>query len=101
MTALSGTLDTAEQELRKLLLSENARLSEKIEENTREALNALSCAAAELRHDLVSRSSLSSVFTEAAIKYSSEWSVPSPAPAPENEPSTNPTSRTRNRNRGS
>ena len=82
LTALSGTLDATEQELRKLLLSENARLSEKVEEKYKDALRALNTTAAELRHDLVSRSSLSGLFTEAAIKFSGEWPSAAPHSAP-------------------
>ena len=71
--ALSSTLDKTEQELRQLLLSENLRLSGEIEEKYKDALNVLNCAVAELRHDYVSRSALSGVFAETALRFSGEW----------------------------
>ena len=83
ITALSCTLDTTEQELRKLLLSENARLSEKVEDKYKDVLNALNGSAAELRHDFVSRSSLAGMFTEVAIRFSGEWPTSAPASEPQ------------------
>ncbi|MDR1660070.1 MAG: hypothetical protein LBR94_06995 [Desulfovibrio sp.] len=78
LAALSGTLDTAEQELRKLMLAESARASDKLEEKYKDALDTIVNTAAELRHDLVSRSALSALFTATAIKLSGEWSLASP-----------------------
>lgn len=72
LAALSSTLDTAEQELRQLMLSENARLSEKIEEKHKEALNALTSASAQIRDDVVSRSAISALFAEAAVRFSGQ-----------------------------
>ena len=83
LIALSNTLDTTEQGLRQLLLSENMRLSEEIEEKYKDALNALSCTTAELRHDYISRSALSGVFAETALKFSGEW--PPSCPVSEEE----------------
>jgi signal transduction histidine kinase len=68
IAAVSSTLDTAEHELRQLLLSESARLSAAAEEKYQNALAALARTAGELRNDLVSRSSLSGLFTESAVK---------------------------------
>jgi uncharacterized membrane-anchored protein YhcB (DUF1043 family) len=79
IAALSGMLDTAEQELRKLMLAESARSSDKLEEKYKEALDTLAATASELRHDLVSRSTLSSLFTATAIKLSGEWPAVTPA----------------------
>ena len=67
ITALSGTLDTAERELRQLMLAENARLSDKVEEKYKESLVMLSNTAQQLRDDLVSRSSLSDLFNQMAV----------------------------------
>lgn len=73
LAALSGTLDAAERELRQLLLSENSRLSEKVEEKYKDALNALSKTAAQIRHDMASRSAVSNLLTEMAVKLSGQW----------------------------
>jgi phage-related protein len=70
----SGALDTVEQELRRLLLSETGALSGKIEEKYQDALKSLQKTAADIRHDMVARSSLSSMFTEVAFKLSGQWS---------------------------
>ncbi|MCC8194370.1 MAG: hypothetical protein LIP28_06970 [Deltaproteobacteria bacterium] len=75
LAALSSTLDTAEQELRQLLLSESARLSATTEEKYKDALAALSRTAAQLRNDLVSRSALSALFTENAVKLAGDISL--------------------------
>ena len=50
-----------------------------LEEKYKDALNALSCTSAELRHDHISRSVLSGIFTEAALKFAGEWPLPCPA----------------------
>ena len=73
LTALSGTLDRAEQELRRLMLVENAELSEMIEEKYRDALAILTSTAEQIRSDNISRSSLSSMFGEVAMKLSGPW----------------------------
>jgi Septin family protein len=78
LTALSGTLDRAEQELRQLMLAENARLSEKVEEKYRDALSILSNTAEQVRSDSVSRSSLSSLLGEVVMKLSGPWSAEIP-----------------------
>ena len=73
LAALSGTLDNAEQEIRKLLLSETNILSSKIDEKYEAALKVISETAAQIRQDMVHRSVLSSMFTEMAVKLSSQW----------------------------
>ena len=76
LTTLSGTLDRAEQELRQLMLAENARLTEKVEEKYRDALAILSNTAEQVRSDSVSRSSLSSLLGEVVMKLSGPWPAP-------------------------
>jgi signal transduction histidine kinase len=70
LAKLSGALDTASHELRGLLMSESGSLSAKLEERYQDALQVLSETAAQIRHDMVYRSSLSSMFTEVAVKLS-------------------------------
>ena len=72
ITALSSTLDTAEQELRQLMLSENARLSQTVEEKYKEVMNALSSTSLQIRHDVVARSAISAMFAEAAMRFSGQ-----------------------------
>ena len=74
IAALSSTLDNAEQEIRKLLQSETNSLNNKIDEKYQSALNVLSETAAQIRHDMAYRSTISNLFTEMAIKLSSQWS---------------------------
>ena len=71
---VAGTLDTAERELRQLLLAESGTLSAKIEEKYQSALDVLAGTAAQIRHDMVYRSSLSGMLTEVAVKLSGQWS---------------------------
>lgn len=82
LTALSSTLDTAEQQLRQLLLAESARLSATTEEKYKEALSALARTAAQLRHDLVSRSALSALFTENAVTLAGDLTISEGESAP-------------------
>lgn len=70
---VSGTLDSAERELRQLLLAESGSLTDKIEEKYQDALNVLANTAAQIRHDMVYRSALSGMFTEVAVKLSGQW----------------------------
>ena len=70
---VAGTLDTAERELRQLLLAESGTLSAKIEEKYQSALDVLAGTAAQIRHDMVYRSSLSGMLTEVAVKLSGQW----------------------------
>ena len=73
LAALSGTLDNIEQEIRKLMQSETNSLNNKIDEKYTAALNVISEAASEIRQDMVYRSTLSSMFTEMAVKMSNQW----------------------------
>ena len=73
MAALSGTLDNAEQEIRKLMQSETNNLNNKIDEKYTAALNVLSETASQIRQDMVYRSTLSNMFTEMAVKLSNQW----------------------------
>lgn len=70
---VSSTLDAAERELRQLLLSESGSLSDKIEEKYQSALDVMSNTAAQIRYDMVYRSSLSGMLTEVAVKLSGQW----------------------------
>ena len=70
---VAGTLDAAERELRQLLLAESGTLSAKIEEKYQNALDVLAGTAAQIRHDMVYRSSLSGMLTEVAVKLSGQW----------------------------
>jgi chromosome segregation ATPase len=72
---LSGTLDAVERELRSLLMAESGALSSKIDDRYQDALGVLSKTAAQIRHDMVYRSSLSSMFTEIAVKLSGQWAM--------------------------
>ncbi|MDR2488592.1 MAG: hypothetical protein LBD42_03770 [Desulfovibrio sp.] len=71
---VSSTLDTAERELRRILLEESGSLSNKIEERYQNALDVLANTAAQIRHDMVYRSSFSAMLTEMAVKLSGQWS---------------------------
>ncbi|MDR1164113.1 MAG: hypothetical protein LBM17_09835 [Candidatus Accumulibacter sp.] len=72
MTALSGTLDTVERDLRQLLMTENSRLSDKVDEKYKDAINALSVISTQIRTDMTTRSVLSGLLSEVAIKLA-QW----------------------------
>lgn len=74
VAALSNTLDNTEQEIRKLMLTETGNLNNKIDEKYENALKVISETASQIRHDMVYRSSLSSMFTEMVVKLSGQWS---------------------------
>ncbi|MDR0238668.1 MAG: hypothetical protein LBI88_00370 [Deltaproteobacteria bacterium] len=74
LTKLSGVLDATERELRQLLLTESSSLSDKVEEKYRDTLEVLASTAAQIRHDMVYRSSLSGLFNDVAVKLSNQWS---------------------------
>ncbi|PID76633.1 MAG: hypothetical protein CSB24_05595 [Deltaproteobacteria bacterium] len=79
--SLSSTLDSAEQGLRQLMLSESARLAKTMEEKYQEAMGAVRSTDAQIRHDVVSRSDISGMFTEAAMRFSGNHglaSIPEP-----------------------
>jgi len=67
-----ATLDATEQELRQLMMADNAVLSRKVEERYQDALSTLSSTAGQIRDDLVGRSALSVLFTEVALKLSGQ-----------------------------
>ena len=71
---LSGILDAAERELRQLLLTESGSLADKVEEKYRDTLEVIAGTAAQIRHDMVYRSSLSALFNDVAVKLSNQWS---------------------------
>lgn len=73
LVALSGTLDTTERELRQLHLAENSRLADKIDEKYKDALTALGSTSDQIRNDMASRSTVSSLLTEMAMKLSGQW----------------------------
>lgn len=73
LAKLANTLDESERELRRLLLAESGKLTENTEEKYQDALNVLANTAAQIRHDMVHRSSLASMFTETAVKLSGQW----------------------------
>ncbi len=75
VSRLTDSLDDAERNLRDLLLAESGGLSDKIEEKYRESLSVLSKTAAQIRQDMVYRSSLSSMLTEVAVKLSGQWTL--------------------------
>ena len=75
LAGLSNTLDGAERELRQLLLTESGTLSSKIEGKYQQALDAIRLTSEQIRHDMVARSVLSSLFTETAVKLSGQWSA--------------------------
>ena len=75
IAALSNTLDNAEQEIRKLVQAETNSLNNMIDEKYAAALNAISETASQIRHDMVYRSTLSSMFTAMAVKLSNQWSA--------------------------
>lgn len=74
VAALSSTLDNTEQEIRKLMLTETGNMNNKIDEKYENALRVISETASQIRHDMVYRSSLSSMFTEMVVKLSGQWS---------------------------
>ena len=74
LAKLSGVLDVTERELRQLLLAESGSLADKVEEKYQEALEVIADTAAQIRHDMVYRSSLSGLFNDVAVKLSNQWS---------------------------
>ena len=73
LSKLSSVLDATERELRQLLLTESGSLTDKVEEKYQDALEVIASTAAQIRHDMVYRSSLSGLFNDAAVKLSSQW----------------------------
>ncbi|MDR2788894.1 MAG: hypothetical protein LBD06_11215 [Candidatus Accumulibacter sp.] len=82
LAKLSGTLDNVERELRQLLQTESGTLSAKMDERYQDALSVLSKTAAEIRGDMVYRSSFSTMLTEMAVKLSGQWALDIPQQNP-------------------
>ena len=74
LAKLSGVLDNTERELRQLLITESGSLTDKVEEKYQDALDVIAGTAAQIRHDMVYRSSLSGLFNDVAVKLSNQWS---------------------------
>ncbi len=68
--SISSSLDAAEKGLRELMLSENTRLTQTLEEKYQELMERIANTASQIRHDVVSRSNLSAMFAEAAVRFS-------------------------------
>jgi DNA repair exonuclease SbcCD ATPase subunit len=73
LAKLSGALDATERDLRQLLLTESGSLADKVEEKYQEALEVIAGTAAQVRHDMVYRTSLSGLFNDVAVKLSHPW----------------------------
>ena len=67
---LSNTMDSTERDLRSLMMDESKSLSDKTEAKYQDALAVIAKTAAQIRHDMVYRTSLSSMLTEMVVKLS-------------------------------
>jgi len=72
LSKLSSVLDSTERELRQLLITESGSLTDKVEEKYQDALDVIASSAAQIRQDMVYRSSLSGWFNELAVKLSNQ-----------------------------
>jgi chromosome segregation ATPase len=88
LAKISSTLDAAERELRQLLLSESGSLSDKIESRYKDALNVLAKTAGQIRSDMVYRTALSGIFTEAVVELNNPWQTEEDGGEENNEPAT-------------
>ena len=79
LAKVAANLDTAERELRQLLLSESGSLSDKIENKYQDALNVLAKTASQIRADMVYRTALSGIFTEAVMELNTPWQADNPS----------------------
>ncbi len=68
--SISSSLDAAEKGLRELMLSEKTRLTHTLEERYQEVMERIANTASQIRQDVVSRSTLSAMFAEAAVRFS-------------------------------
>ncbi len=68
--SVSSSLDAAEKGLRELILSENTRLTQTLEERYQEVIRRLANTDSQIRHDLASRATISAMFAEAAVRFS-------------------------------
>ena len=73
LAKLANTIDTAERDLRSLLLSEAGSLTDKIESKYAGALNALAKTASQIRADMVYRTAISGMFAEMVGGLSKPW----------------------------
>ncbi len=73
--SLSSLLDSEVAGIRNLILSENSRLLQTLEERHRKGMETLESTALHIRQDTVSRASLSSMFAEVAVRFSEDIQV--------------------------
>jgi DNA repair exonuclease SbcCD ATPase subunit len=73
LAKISSTLDAVERELRQLLLTESGALSDKIEARYKDALNVLTKTASQIRNDMVYRTALAGIFTDAVVELNNPW----------------------------
>jgi hypothetical protein len=75
LAKLSQTLDSAERDLRTLLMDESAGLNDKIEAKYSDVLRALDRTNAQIRHDMVYRAALSGLFAETVGGLAKPWNA--------------------------
>ena len=73
LAKLGNTIDTAERELRSLLLAESGSLQDKIENKYTDALNVLAKTSSQIRSDMVYRTALSGMFAEMVGGLGKSW----------------------------
>ncbi len=69
-SSVYSSLQAAEKELRELVLSENSRLTQTLEERYRKVMENFANMDSQIRHDVVSRSQISAMFAEAVLHFS-------------------------------
>ena len=72
LSALSASFDSTERELRQLLLAEGNNLSGQMEDRYQQVLDVIRKTAEQIRQDTVSRSAISAMFMEAAVKFNNQ-----------------------------
>ena len=85
LAKLSSTLDSAERDLRSLLMDESGSLNDKIERKYADALRALSKTNIQIRNDMVYRAALSGLFAETVGGLAKPWN-PEALGDPEDSP---------------
>ena len=83
---LSQTLDSAERDLRTLLMGESASLTDKIERKYSDALRALAKTNVQIRNDMVYRAALSGLLAETVGGLAKPWNAEALAGALEETP---------------
>lgn len=73
LAKLANTIDTAERELRSLILGESGGLTDKIEAKYADALNVVAKTSAQIRSDMVYRAALTGMFAEMVGGLSKPW----------------------------